>query len=274
MRFLWLTRPLVHIRHMRFTKRQFWLILVILGLILPVAYYLAKNRQDSPGTYADNLSGLIESLEDLDSKLYVPEMNQIEADLDAYRGKIDELTQYCRRLINQKQPNNTNEGKNIGERAKGICDDLLPVMFYTDDLHKKLREYLLIQDTVWPNANTQEFKKRLEFTLKVIEDTKNRLELLDNRKIQDPALEELIFQVKSAQEIALKIKNESKDNKDVQKRAEELRRQLSRDRSDFLAARTYFWKNTIGIAQLHKALSDVEEALGQSDSKRTWMNNN
>ncbi len=241
---------------------------MILSLLLVVAMSLLftvfkADPENATQPYAKNLSGLTSTLKKLDDNLIVPEMNQIDTALETYNKQVAGLTQYCHQLIKQKKPDNTNKGKVIGERVTGICQDLLPVLFYTGDLYKKLSDYLLISDSEWPPAESIDFARRLDDTTEIIIATRSDLEQLNNKDVQDPALEELIYQVKLAQDLAAKIKSANGNNDKISKQAEELQAVLSRDRSDFLAARTYFWKNTIGIAQLHKALADAQSTLPQ-----------
>jgi hypothetical protein len=226
--------------------------------------FIPGNKKATPKSYENSLKELIANIQTLRKTIGVPEdMHQIGQDLDVYQAYLKHAENSCQRLIKLKQPDSSDRGKGAGTRITGICEDLILVTRYSSNLQERLHDYLLLSDAEWPKADTPEFKKRLSDVTEVIAKTRSNLEYLDNSKIQDPALDELLYQVKFAQDIANKVKNAGDNHDEAQKQVEELRIQLARDRTDFLAARQYFWNNTVGIEQLLKALSSVQTTLSE-----------
>lgn len=251
-------------------KRPRFFIAVLLAFIVITSVIIAAfpswNDKSGPKSYQENVSGLIADIQTLSKSLGVPEgeeLNQLSQDLDNYQKQLANIQSTCQQLVRLKQPNNSDKGRAIGERTRGICQDILLVSGYSSRLHEHLRDYLLLPAAAWPKAGSPQFMERLDETAKVLTKTHSSLESLDNSKVQDPALDELLYQIKFAQDIAQKVKNVGDNETQAQKQAEELRVQTSRDRTDFLAARTYFWNNTIGIQQLEKAVNDINNSLGQ-----------
>ncbi len=245
-------------------------VIVFAVLLIVVSGIVLYQRRESRGvakSYTANLTDLTNNVQDLQGHLGVPDsMDMLNKELDAYDTRLVRIEQPCKQLIQLKQPDKSDKGKAAGERIKGICEDLTAVGRYSQELHKQLRDYLLLPDNEWPKPASQEFNERLNTTTEVINKTRKNLEQLDNSKIQDPALDELLYQVKFAQDIAAKTKQAGDNHDEARKQAEELRIQLSRDKTDFLAARTYFWNNTIGIEQLLKALKGVQASLNEQSA--------
>lgn len=250
------------------TKQRVIGLLLIAFVALSGLFLLLSRSEIKTTTFDGNLKALIASVEALQDGLKVPDAKYIENDLNTYHKRLNEVDLHCKALQKLKQPNKQPSGKAAGERVDGICQDLKQVTHYSRLLHERIQDYVLLPDTEWPQPGSDEFDSRLKATNEVIADTRYYLEGLDNSKIQDPALDELIYQVKFAQDIALKVKEAGNNTEEARKQAEELRLQLSRDKTDFLAARQYFWNNTIGIAQLHKALKDVEFAINPNQPTR------
>lgn len=261
-------KTLAILRHARRVNK--WVVMggfaVIVSVMVVTILVLSRTGVNSI-SYKENLDNLIKSITALSENLEVPEKNNTESNLEAYQMRLDELDKQCSELIRHKGPDNSKEGKAVGERISGICEDLIPVAYYSRQLHEQIHDYILLSDEEWPKPGTTEFDNRLESTVRIISETKRNLEALNNRKVQDPALSELIYQVKIAEETAKKVQS-TNNPEESSKQAEELRSLLARDRTDFLAARTYFWNNTIGIAQLHKSLSDVRAALSLNKADR------
>ncbi|MES2970902.1 MAG: hypothetical protein V4702_01100 [Patescibacteria group bacterium] len=248
----------------RGVTRKWWpigLSILVIGLI-GVAF-LRSRPQTNSVTFQDSLKTLVANIEGLQSALTVPEAKDINSDLPAYQARLDGLDKSCRDLGKTRPPDSTTESKAAVERIKGICEDLTVVTHHSRLLHERIHDYLLIEAAEWPKPGTPEFASRLENTNKIMADARYGLEGLAKNKVEDPALPELIYQVKFAQDIANKIKNAGNNPDEARKQAEELRLQLARDKTDFLAARQYFWNNTIGIAKLHKALTDIQASLNR-----------
>jgi hypothetical protein len=257
------------------TERLNWwarlgIVLFVLTIgIICLIIFLKPSQSAQNKSFNDALGDLIANIENLQKTTEMPEdvnQNTIAKDLDTYQNHLQSLEKPCNLLITLKQPNSSDAGKAGGERTVGICQDLLTVTTYSSELHRRLRDYLLLSDAPWPKSDSPDFSKRLADVTDVIAKTREKLEYLDNSKVQDPALDELLFQVKFAQDIANKVKQAGDNHEEAAKQAEELRIQLARDRTDFLAARQYFWNNTIGIAQLLKALNGVQGSLQEQSA--------
>jgi hypothetical protein len=233
--------------------------LVLTGLLILITL-LARSHSKTP-TYQESLNTLVANVEALQNSLEVPIAKDIGSDLETYQKRLNGLDVSCNELVRLKQPGPKAEDAAAGERVKGICVDVMRITHYSRLLHERIANYILLDDAAWPQAGSKEFDIRLEKTMKVIADTVYELEGLDNKKVQDPALDELIYQVKLVQNIAQKVKDAQENSGEASLQAEELRKTLSRDKTDFLAARQYFWNNTVGIAKLHEAVLKIQIAV-------------
>lgn len=240
--------------------RLFGLVLVGVAVVMGVVF-LNFRPKPTALTFHSGLKALTVEIQALQDALAPPEPKDIANNIQTYQTRLQTVEVSCKNMVTAPLPASTADGKAAHERVKGICEDLTAITRYSRLLHERIQRYILLPDTEWPQPGSDEFNARLESVQKVIADARYELEGLDNSKVQDPALDELIYQVKFAQDIANKVKEAGDNKEEAKKQAGELRLQLSRDKTDFLAARQYFWNNTIGIAQLLKALTDVEAAI-------------
>lgn len=243
-------------------KQRFWAVLSLVLVFALATPFLTRERgSESPKNYTGSLSELVDNIKYLDRNLDIPENDRIGLYLDGYQAALNGIEKPCHRMIQLKRPNSTDQGKAAGERIKGICEDLVNVTEYSRLLHQRIRSYLLLPEDKWPEPGSDRFTRRLDEVNQVAGQTRQSLESLDNTRVKDPALPELLIQVKEAQALAQKLTQTTNNPESSKQLAEQLRKQLAADKSDFLSARRYFWKNTIGIEKLIKALADIQTEL-------------
>lgn len=223
-------------------------------------FYRGKNS-DAPLTvpqlYQKELANLSADLSQLSS--YLDEKREVSEDLSQYTAGLTNLKNPCRQMNiyhdRYSTSQLTDQVKDSMSSSRQLCDDFLGVLDYSQAVYTALGPYMTISTKQWPYASSQDFDGHMERIGSTLDASLQSLKAVRNT-VQDPGADELIAQVELAKTKLTQIKavKEKNDLSAADKLTDELIALLEQDKIDFMNARTYFWRNTVQLEALQKAV--------------------
>ena len=260
-------------RNVLLTIRKRWglaTFVIILVAAALLGFVITKPGSEKPvltvpQLYQQELGSLSDDLSKLG--LYIDQSRPISDDLRQYAATINYLKNRCRQIIiydeTYKDSNQPNQIKDAMSNSRQLCIDLLGVLDYSEAVFLAIGPYLSINTEHWPYASSDDFAAHLQNTNQIISGAVDSLKTVKN-SVEDPALQELIAQLEQAQN-KLKEAQAAKTIEDLptaDKRTDELINLIKQDRTDFMNARTYFWRNTVKLVALQKATETLGDSFG------------
>lgn len=256
-------------RYRSLSRKTFYLaigsISIFLVIFLIVAlYFLPRTEWAIKRHYSKGLSKLSLSVESIG--LTFATVEDTKTNLEQYRKTLNGTRDICKQLNGKQLERSRNIGGSLKQSSEGVkklCEDLIPLLDYSRELHDILKPYLTYEVAAWPPPESKEFSGHLAETQGMIRSTLPRLKKLSYPEVDDPALSEFILQIEAAEKLADEgytslTKNETSV---TNLKAEQLRNVLRQDKTDFLDARRYFWENTAQIDALQKAITKLRDSL-------------
>jgi hypothetical protein len=169
------------------------------------------------------------------------------AQLEPYENALSAAIDTCRQVnIKNEETKNQPPSQAMQDqisRASILCEDLQAVTSYALRLSIRTRPFILLStDGISTSAES------IESLSAVMDGTTNALQDLKTDSLEDPALPELIAYTETA-------RNALSSSTDLPT----LQSTLKTQQANFIAARRYFWKNTIDIAALQRSISELQE---------------
>lgn len=231
--------------------------------------FFSKNRIIRPPTvaqlYYKELEALSIDLKDLDNFLNSDDLT-LEEDLAQYLPGLNNLKNPCRQMniyFNRYRNDNlTIQTKDNMSNSKQLCDDFLSVLDHSQTLFINTQNYLATPVNNWPEPTDDNFLSHMTYVSDVTAASIKSLEQSPNH-VSDPALDELKQQLQLAQN-KLNQAVEAKKAGDVESSArytQELIELISQDKHDFIAARNYYWRNTVNIAALSSTVNRLKDSF-------------
>ena len=240
-------------------------ILVSIGvsalLLLLFFYYFPRTEFGVKRFYSKQLGRLSASVDGISGD--IESSADPRSALNSYGKKLDDTLSVCKKIQSRYRlagnKSFKRQVKDTADGAKKLCDDLVPILSYSKELYASLAIYILYDTSAWPSYDNETFGTHMAETQGMIRTTLPRLEKINYPQLDDPALGELITQVKSAEKLADEAymtltKNDTAKTVEL---AEKLRKDMHQDKSDFLNARLYFWNNTVQLDSLRQAISQL-----------------
>lgn len=240
-------------------------VILIVLVILGTLYFLPRTEWDIKRYYFKQLNKLGSFVESV--KFNSEKPNDTITDLEQYHKALTNSLDTCRQLDNRyslvgsrKLSGNLRQSL---DSTKKLCDDLVPLLSYSRELHSALKPYLIYDVNAWPPLESEQFSSHLAKTLGMTRSTLSRLKKVEYPKVDDPALSEIIQQIEAAEELADEAYTSLTKNETsvATTKTEQLRSELRQDKTDFLDARRYFWENTAQIDALQKAIIKLKDSL-------------
>ncbi len=195
----------------------------------------------------------------------VPDTNKIKAENDQYNKLLDDMRSNCQQMVS-RYPTAKNQTagklKDAVDRSNLLCQDLLKTLAYAKGLNDTEQPYLNFARQ-WPDTKDQSYGLYLDDAIQVTQETKDKINGLDNSFVQDPAVPELTSQLDHTNGLAHHLKSTilSGDFDTANTLSGPFINQLNKDKQNFLNARNYLWQNTIFIHKLHHAVQDVQNSF-------------
>jgi hypothetical protein len=246
-------------------------ILVVAGvlIIICLVFIIDMNQKSAPPLtvpqlYQKELTSLSNDLTELSA--YIDKEREINEDLNQYTSGLNNLKNPCRQMniYHDRYQNQelTNQVKDAMSNGRQLCTDFLDVLDYSQAVFRAIGPYITINTEHWPYASSAEFTGHMQNIDKIISGTLDGLKNTKNT-VQDPALAELISQVELAD---AKLKQVQKAYLDGDKASadiytDELIALIEQDKTDFINARSYFWRNTVQIEALHKSVETLSKSF-------------
>lgn len=246
-------------------KRTLTAIGVSVVILMLFSYFLPRSEYGVKRFYSKQLGKLNSSVEAISKEIETDQDTKLA--LESYDKKLNEPLSVCKKIQSRYRKI---EGKSFKQQTretvdgtKKLCDDLTPILAYSKELYSTLTPYLIYNTEAWPPYENEEFSSHLAGTQGMIRKTLPRLEKINYPQVDDPALGELISQVKSAEKLADETyvtltKNDATTGQNL---AEQLRKDMRQDKSDFLNARQYFWNNTVEADSLRQVIHQLIERI-------------
>ena len=182
-----------------------------------------------------------------------------------YLPGLTNLKNPCRQMNiyynRYKNDNLSTAVKDNMSNSKQLCDDFISVLNQSQNLFLNTQSYLTTSVDNWPKPADDNFLAHMTNVSNIIAASIKSLEQSPNH-VSDPAVDELKQQLQIAQD-KLNQAVEAKKSGNLELSAQytqELIELIGQDKHDFLAARNYYWRNTVNIA----ALSSTVERLKNS----------
>lgn len=222
------------------------------------ALIINNNGQNQADYYVKQLGQLkteVQLIDTLNSSIY-PE-RKLSNNIDRYQGTLINMADRCQKMSKQykiiKKDQKLKELVQKAETADKLCKELTGVTEYALSQSLGTERFIL-----FPAASIEQNTDNAELTQlqTVLRSTQTNLEKLKTDEIKDPALSEQLTLLKGLQsqtDIAAADRTKSK----------ELSKSLRIRQGNFLNARDYFWKNSIDVSALEKAIVKLQEQFSQ-----------
>lgn len=255
---------------MRIRKKKFLFVVgVVVCAMLVASKLLLVWRADEPKRYyKKQLASLDTATSGITPAAQLHEANpkDISDNLKRYNNQLDTVLNLCRPLITEEK---AFTAKITDQRLKDtihnsaqLCNDLTAVAAYSEDVYKSSGEYIKFS-LQWPAVDSPDYLNRLNQLSDVVKLTGIDMRGIDNSKVNDPGLEELISHIDDSGRQIEQIKTSLRqpDLSTAQRQSDQLVDMLNRDKTNFLSARGYFWNNTIGIEDLKNAIQNLRDQI-------------
>lgn len=238
--------------------------LVITGFLLAVGL-VVKMRMNSPGHYYKNqLQKITDTVAQINptTNLTNDTFSDIKKNLDRYDKLMANITSLCDPLIHQDSlyASKTRNKKmlEIIQNSKQLCLDLTTVAVYSQKVYRGSENFIELNPKL-PGITSPEYPSRLNELSEIIQKTNGNLKNIDNSRVNDPGLEELLTHISDAdkQIILIRASLEYNDNTSAIQQSNTLAKLLQDDKIHFLSARSYFWNNTVGVGSLESSLKKL-----------------
>lgn len=237
---------------------------VAVAAIGALLFFCRGKNSDTPLTvpqlYQKELANLSADLSQLSA--YLDEKREISEDLNQYTAGLTNLKNPCRQM-NIYHDRYKNDGlsdriKDTMSNSQQLCGDFLDLLDYSQAVYMALEPYMTISTKQWPYANSQDFDGHMVRIGNTLDTSLQSLKAVRNT-VQDPGAGELIAQVELAKTklTQIKVAKEKNDLSAADKLTDELIALLEQDKIDFMNARTYFWRNTVQLEALQKAVGSL-----------------
>jgi hypothetical protein len=250
-------------------NRRYVLAGVVILLIIGLVFIINRGGKPAapltvPQLYQKELTSLSSDLTELST--YINTKHEINEDISQYISGVNNLKNPCRQInIYDKRYQNealSNPIKDAMSNSRQLCTDFLGVLDYSQAVFQTTQAYLTINTQDWPSASSAESTAHLTAVGKIISGTLDGLNSIRNT-VNDPALAELKSQVELADSKLNQAQKAKTDNSTAaaDTYANELMGLIEKDKTDFINARSYFWRNTVQIDALQKSVVALIESF-------------
>lgn len=238
-------------------RRDLIVALLITGLLAGALIVLANkdsHGQSQAKFYArqlDQIKSDVDTINSLNDKEAVK--GAPAGQIDTYQVTLESILVSCRKMDERygdiKADKSLKDLRKPTETAKKLCQDLAKVSRYALSQSRQTEAFMLFPAD---SLNGQTVAKLQG----ILNSTRTGLEELNSDPIKDPALPEQITLMKELQK-------QTKEAKSDTAKLSELTRMVEVRQGNLLDARAYFWKNSIDIAALEKAIIKARSLFSQ-----------
>lgn len=237
--------------------------IIIMLLILTALFnWLPRTEFFVSHYYHRRLDNLAQAIQNLPQALVTS--GDIKTNLHRYDQQLEQINLPCRQMLDRQiQIAHTTKlsapFKATLNSTRQLCRDLTTVTDYSKTLYSSAHDYLALSNGQWPMADSTDFRDRLRDTSDTITQTRQTLANISYPEAADPALPELTREVGEAEKLVDQAKDslEQRNYTAASNKATELTSYITKDRQDFLNARSYFWNNTVRLDQLQKSIKKL-----------------
>jgi ElaB/YqjD/DUF883 family membrane-anchored ribosome-binding protein len=241
-------------------------VLLIMGAVVFTSHLYAQATADQSTLklYRKQMDDLSNGINALPSN--IRQNNNVNQDLNRYFDELDSLLTPCGQMTgayNARIPKVRNKRlKDTMDQTNKLCGDLKDVSKYSQNIYAASQNYLYYQ-TNWPSVSDQNYPSALRDLDGIIKSTKDRLQHVDSKNVQDPGLSELTALLDNEDQMIMQIQNTLNQNKSDKASllSDQFAKQFKRDQINFLNARIYYWNNTIEYNQLQKAVAKLKNTF-------------
>lgn len=255
----------------RVKNTRFFLVaglVVIIGAVL-VGKFTVLSRISGPKYYyRKQLSQLNDAVSSIApaASLSSGFAAKINANVDNYDRLMSRIIELCTPLATKDKQFAAQTADKRTQLAvqgsKRLCNDLIPVAAYSQNIYQRSAAYIKFPNQ-WPAVDSQAYLPRFNQISAIIKQTDTDMHTIDSSRTGDPGLGELTGQLDEAGKLTGQIK-ESLDHKDyvvAKQQSDTFIKKLADDKIHFLAARSYYWNNTIRISYLEKAIHKLQDKV-------------
>lgn len=226
-------------------------------LIIALTFWHFKNNSthSTARYYAEQLGNLTDNIQSINSLIKDenyrnPSLKNIDNYHNALVGVLDTCRQMNGRYNRTKDDVAIKHLRDRMDQVSKLCADLEKVTDYARKQSEAIQDFVL-----FPSASLTSQENLPKFH-KILNKARSDLETLKQDPINDPAVPELLTLVDQMVE-------HTKDGSVNPNDLNTLTNEVQTHQTNFLNARTYYWRNTIGIDALERAIIRLETQFKQ-----------
>lgn len=235
--------------------RQIALCLIVILLLVGAVGKTVLSIRPTPEAqyYTDRLESIRSNIDDTKTMLNEGETLADPALLSSYADNLNRIISDCADII--KRAENTPE--NIAKSAKSsaqLCNDLLAVARYQEELYGQLKSLIEYRTHMLTDVNDENFPSRVKVFNNIVFTVQTNISKLDNRRVNDPGLNEIIDVLADLQTKSNIIQSNIDAAKADPTELNKLVKRTQDIQQDLLLRRGYFWNNTVDVNRLQRVL--------------------
>lgn len=243
--------------------------LIFIAVIVVVATSLlfVKRASSTEDYYSERLQRLHAMLQDMPGSFELS--GDTDKDLKNYYQQLEAITALCKQIrdksaaLGQKKLND--KLRQSINNADKLCADLGAIAVYQRQLYGTLDVYLTLDLAPNLEPTSPQFGNQVSDIVSTIRNTLRSVRNVDNQKIEDPALSELLAQLEEAEKTAATVQEamSHNDHEQAKRSMTDLIKLVNQDKSDYLLARNYFWNNTVQLDALLQATEKLQQEFNR-----------
>lgn len=174
--------------------------------------------------------------------------------LSSYADNLNRIISDCAGIIKHAKDAPEDIAKNAKSSAQ-LCNDLLAVTRYQENLYGQLESLISYQAHMLVDVNDANFSSRIKVFNDIIFQVQANISRLDNSRVKDPGLNEIIDVLADLQGRTNIIQSNIETTKADPTELNKLVKRTQNIQQDLLLRRGYFWNNTVDINRLQEVLN-------------------
>lgn len=195
-------------------------------------------------------------------------LTTVSDNMNEYIGQLARVQSDCQELAAtaaKLAPAAAGKTKDAYTNVRLLCGDLVDVTRYARDWAYAAKDYIAYGAN-WPAADQPLFRANLSRASLTLDDSLAAFGAIDNSKVSDPALPEATALLHGTRDMAAALQSalDKQDFDSANRQSPLFTKRLDKDKSDLLNARGYFWKNTVRLTALQRAIQRVKDQVVKS----------
>lgn len=236
--------------HWKITASIIFLLLV--GTVYAWQEKVSVQSSSDTHFYYKQLTDIKDNVNNIKVSLLSRETLVNQSNLNDYYAYLHTIVDDCN-VLTQRAKNSAEDLKNTIQKSVKLCNDLLPIVHYQNDLYGQLQGIIYIDTLRLPRPEDPSAPENARNISNSIAQIRSNLSKIKNTRFSDPALPEintLLNQLKEQADASMQGNNAV-----TPETYNLMLKNLDHLRADFMLRRGYFWNNTVDIQALETVLN-------------------